>query len=221
MNLFKNYNMKYEIDNVIYSVEIIRKIRNKRTYIRIKDNNVIYVTTNTFVTNFQIKKLLKDYEQSIRRMIKAKEKENIWNNEFFYLGKKYNVIKTNTKDISFSDNNVYIGNINIDSFYKKEAKKIFEERLDYWYKSFTRKIPKPTLTIRKMTTRWGVCNTKDKKITLNLELIKHNTDCLDYVIVHELSHLIYADHSKNFWNLVEENYSNYKNIRKKMKNHEE
>ena len=68
-----------------------------------------------------------------------------------------------------------------------------------------------------MTTRWGVCNTKSKTITLNLELIKRDTKYLDYVIVHELSHLIYPDHSSKFWSLVEENCPNYKDIKKEMK----
>ena len=50
--------------------------------------------------------------------------------------------------------------------------------------------------------------------------MKHDIDCLDYVIVHELSHLVYGDHSKNFWNVVEENYPDYKEIRKGMKKYE-
>ena len=68
-----------------------------------------------------------------------------------------------------------------------------------------------------MTTRWGVCNTKSKTITLNLELIKRDTKYLDYVIVHELSHLIHANHSKEFWSLVEENCPDYKKIKNNMK----
>ena len=68
-----------------------------------------------------------------------------------------------------------------------------------------------------MTSRWGVCNISLKTITLNLELIKRDTKYLDYVIVHELSHLIHADHSERFWALVEENMSDYKKYRKEMK----
>ena len=68
-----------------------------------------------------------------------------------------------------------------------------------------------------MTSRWGVCNTKLRIITLNLELIKRDTKYLDYVIVHELSHLIYPNHSKDFWSLVEENISDYKKYRREMK----
>ena len=85
------------------------------------------------------------------------------------------------------------------------------------YNNFSREIDKPTLLIRKMTSRWGVCNTKDKNITLNLELMKRDIKYLDYVIVHELSHLVYANHSKKFWNVVSENIKDYKDIRKEMK----
>ena len=91
------------------------------------------------------------------------------------------------------------------------------EHLNTIYDNFSRKIPYPDLKIRKMSTRWGVCNTKLKTVTLNLELIKRDTKYLDYVIVHELSHLIHANHSREFWALVEENMPQYKKYRKEMK----
>ena len=68
-----------------------------------------------------------------------------------------------------------------------------------------------------MTTRWGVCNTRDKRVTLNLELMKKPIYCLDYVIMHELSHLIHANHSSDFWALVEENCSYFKQAKKILK----
>ena len=68
-----------------------------------------------------------------------------------------------------------------------------------------------------MTSRWGVCNLKNKNITLNLDLLKYDIVCLDYVIVHELSHFIYPNHSSNFWQLVSKYCPNYKEIRKKLK----
>ena len=68
-----------------------------------------------------------------------------------------------------------------------------------------------------MTSRWGVCNIRNHNVTLNIELSKYDMDCLDYVIVHELSHFIHHNHSKSFWNLVEKYYPNYKISRKKLK----
>ena len=68
-----------------------------------------------------------------------------------------------------------------------------------------------------MKTRWGVCNTKNNNVTLNYELYKYDIGCLDYVIVHELSHFIEANHSKKFWMVVEKYYPNYKEMRKKLR----
>ena len=89
--------------------------------------------------------------------------------------------------------------------------------LDKNYNKFTRKIPKPSLRIRRMTTRWGVCNTKTHVITLNLKLIERDPKYLDYVIMHELSHLIHGAHDSRFWSLVEENYPGCKKVAKEMK----
>ena len=94
---------------------------------------------------------------------------------------------------------------------------VFKEHLDYIYNRFTENVPYPNLVIRKMTTRWGVCNKKLEKVTLNSELIYKDIKCLDYVIVHELSHLIHGNHGKEFWALVEENKPDYKLIRKEMR----
>ena len=92
------------------------------------------------------------------------------------------------------------------------------EHLNLQYNKFTKRIPYPELKIRKMTSRWGVCNIKTKVITLNLEWIKRDTKYLDYVIVHELSHFIHPNHSKNFWLQVSKYYPNYKEIRKYLRN---
>ena len=69
-----------------------------------------------------------------------------------------------------------------------------------------------------MTSKWGVCNINKKIITLNLELIKLDLKYLDYVIIHELSHLIYANHSSLFWDLVGKYEPLYKKYLKQMKN---
>lgn len=210
--------MRFEYNNKIYDIVIEKKVNNKRTYIRVKKDLTIYVTTNIFITDKSILKVINDNYKSIAKMIQLKEKAFSNNEGFYYLGKKYDIIYVSHTNISLGEDKVFLNkDYDIYEFYKEKANKIFKERLEYNYNKFSQKIPKPSLRIRKMTTRWGVCNVKTKKITLNLELIKRNIKYLDYVIIHELSHLIHGNHSAYFWALVEENYPEYKKIVKEMK----
>ncbi len=213
--------MQVTIGDENYEVEIIRKLGNRNTYIRVKPDLKIYVTTNTFVTAKEIEKLIYKNTDFIIKMINKMEKKSSKNDGFMYLGSKYDVVKTSSDGIQLGSSKVFIGKnlteADIAKWYHKEAERIFAEHLENCYRLYTRNIPHPSLTLRKMTTRWGVCNTKTKRVTLNLELIKMPLYCLDYVIYHELSHLIYANHSREFWALVEENCPEYKKIRKYMK----
>lgn len=210
--------MTFLYNNMEYPVKVEKKRTNKNTYIRVKPDLTIYITTSIFASNKDIIKLIQENESSIVRMIENQKKKQDSNSGFFFLGKKYDPIYVEYCDISFGDEKVFINkNLDIDKWYKKQAKKIFQEHFDANYEKFSEKIPYPDLKIRKMTSRWGVCNTKLITVTLNLELIKREPKYLDYVIMHELSHLIEANHSKDFWKIVEKNCPNYKEIRKEMK----
>ena len=210
--------MKFNYNGIDYDIVIEKKTSTRNTYIRVKKDLKVHVTTNIFSSTHSIKRLIEENYDRICKMIDLQEVKFKNNNGFFYLGKQYIVIYSDVEGINFAGDKVFINhNFDIDNWYKKQAKKLFKERLDYNYSKFTRKIPYPKLRIRKMTTRWGVCNIKTHIITLNLELIKREVSYLDYVINHEMSHLIYGDHSSRFWKLVEENMPNYKKYRDEMK----
>ena len=210
--------MQFKVNNEIYDVVIIRKRTTRNTYIRVKEDMKIYVTTNTFTLNIFIKDLLEKSYNEIAKMIETQKRKNINNDGFYYLGKRYNIVYKDVRGIKLDEDNCYMKeDYDVDIFYKKEASKLFREKLEENYNKFTRKIPEPTLRIRKMKTRWGVCNVRTHVITLNLELIKRDPKYLNYVIMHELSHLIHGNHSKRFWNLVEENCPGCKKIGKEMK----
>ena len=59
-----------------------------------------------------------------------------------------------------------------------------------------------TVRIREMKTRWGSCNPSKGYINLNLKLIEKPTECIEYVVFHELAHLVHADHSMKFYNYL-------------------
>lgn len=212
--------MQISINNQDVEVIITKKVGNKNTYLRVKEDLCLHVTTSCFMSDKKIKEIINENMDSIIRMYEKQSLKQEFKNNFYYLGKKYDVVKTNSKEVIFGEDKIFVpNNLDIDKWLKKEATKLFKERLDYWYSNFDRKLPYPSLTIRKMTSRWGVCNSKLVRVTLNLELMKKDISCLDYVIVHELSHFIEMNHSDRFWKVVEANYPNYKRIRKIMKNY--
>ena len=209
--------MKYTIDNKEYEVIIIKK-NNKNTYLRVKEDMKIYVTTQRFTTKLMIKHLLDNNIEQIKKMINHQKKQNKKSEYFNYLGNSYEVFIDNVEEIKILDDAIYIKNqTQLDNWLKNKIKTLFKERLDYNYNRYQEKIPYPKLKIRTMKTRWGVCNIRDNSVTLNTKLIEYEIDKLDYVIIHELSHFIHFNHSKAFWNQVEKYTPNYKKIRNELK----
>ena len=210
--------MYFEYNNEKYEV-IIEKKNNKNTYIRVQEDLKIHVTTSKFTPKFMIQNLINSNRNVIINMIEKQKKELNKFSDNYYLGKKIDVMIINiVKKPNLEDNTLYVkSKSDIDKWYKKQTEIVFKEHLDNVYNRFTMDIPYPSLTIRKMKTRWGVCNKKLEKITLNSNLIYMDPKYLDYVIVHELSHFIHFDHSKSFCKLVSENEPNYKIIRKEMR----
>ena len=209
--------MNYTLDDKQYEVIIIKK-NNKNTYIRVKEDMKIYVTTNHFTSKLGIKNLLDNNKDALRKMIESQIKKNKKNEYFNYLGNSYEVFTDEVDEIKFLDDAIFVpSDAYLNKWLKKQIKQLFQERLDYNYNRYEEKIPYPKLKIRSMTTRWGVCNIRDNSVTLNSKLIEYGVDKLDYVIIHELSHFIHFNHSKSFWNQVGKYCPEYKQMRKELK----
>ncbi len=149
-----------------------------------------------------------------------------------YLGKQYRlkILKADSKQVVLKGGYIYI------SLPDTTDKKGIEKLLKRWYRTHAKKrfenylsesfmgmkkygIPYPNLVIREMKTCWGSCN-KSGKITLNLNLIKHSSLCIHYVIVHELCHLKYHNHSRDFYKLLKKVIPDWERRKYKL-NHEE
>jgi len=70
--------------------------------------------------------------------------------------------------------------------------------------------------VRKMKTRWGSCNIKARRIWLNLELAKKSLPCLEYVVVHEMLHLVERHHNDRFKSLMSELLPNWQTTRDEL-----
>lgn len=108
--------------------------------------------------------------------------------------------------------------VKIETFYnaflKKEARLYISERLESYAKKM--QLEYSGVRFRKMKRRWGSCDTK-KVITFNSRLIRLEVDMIDYVVVHELAHLVHMNHSKAFHELVRISLPNADSIHSLLK----
>lgn len=126
-----------------------------------------------------------------------------------------NMIIINTKDI----NNEYVEKVFTRWLYN-EAKNVFSEEVYRWNNIMNEyMIPIPQMQIRKMKSRWGSCIPSKKKICLNIMLMNVPVACMEYVVLHELTHFIEANHSKNFYKIIEKYMPDWK-VRKNKLNKE-
>lgn len=85
----------------------------------------------------------------------------------------------------------------------KQCREVFREILETCYPVFRKySVPMPSLRIRDMETRWGSCSSKRGVITLNKRLLVAPRHCIEYVVTHELCHLVHPNHSKRFYEFL-------------------
>ncbi len=89
-------------------------------------------------------------------------------------------------------------------WWKKAAEDVFQNELNSLYKKIFKKyqIAEPDIYVRKMKTLWGSCTPSKSKVTFNNYLFKANIRCIQYVVLHELTHLLYPNHSKQFYDFL-------------------
>ena len=209
--------MQINIGPYLVDVQIIRK-NNKNIYFRIKSDLNLYIYAPYLISKRELLKLVKDNEESIIKMYEKAQKMLNYEKEFYYLGDRYDIIfDEDSSCVIFSNQSITVKDQQmLDNFLKKETKRIFRQRVEDLKKLFNY-LPPFTIRIRKMKTRWGVCNRKNNIVTLNSELIKKDVTLLDYVIIHEFCHFKHPNHSALFWQEVANYYPDYKKARQRLK----
>jgi hypothetical protein len=99
-------------------------------------------------------------------------------------------------------------------FYQREAEKLIKTRIQIWSQQM-QLFPK-ALKFRNQKTRWGSCTSRGS-IQINWRLIGAPVEVIDYILIHELSHLKHMDHSQDFWSLVEQHCPQYQESEKWLK----
>lgn len=194
---------------------VIERKKIKNIYFRINEKKQIYVTCPKMVSEKEIGRLLEENRKSLERMYKKESKRQATNEKIMLLGKELDYVYY--KKVMFQDDLAFGPSVEaVNEYLEKHALPVFQKRLDIYMQDFDR-LPKFRLRVRKMKSRWGVCNKGSMTVTLNTLLIHKSYFLIDYVIVHELSHFEHMDHSKAFWAEVERHYPEYKKARKELR----
>ncbi len=166
--------------------------------------------------------------KSLQRKISRKPNEYIDGENHYFLGQKYilklekvisnpKVVLTDSEIIVSTVSGANIKDIQaaLDWFYRVELLGILDDLVPVWEKKICVSVSE--YTIRKMKTRWGSCSTQTGKLRFNLELAKHPLECIEYVVVHELAHLLEASHNARFKRLMTEFLPDWKQREKALK----
>jgi predicted metal-dependent hydrolase len=102
----------------------------------------------------------------------------------------------------------------VDEWYRSELKKAVPLLIAKWEPLLGVKVER--FFVQKMKTKWGSCNAETKSIRLNTELTKKPAECLEYVIMHEMAHLIVRHHDDCFTSLMDRHLPNWKLVRQTL-----
>lgn len=196
------------------------KARKKTLSLKISRCGEIIVRAPSFLDNIKVHQWILERTRWIEKQLARQESCKLPhvsyedNSQHFYLGKEYRLklmkLRPLVKPVSLLSECIEVNSQTLTKtqiknqlilWYRVEAKQIFQSRLHFFSELLPWVNKVPPLGIRTMKTRWGSCSSKGK-INLNLQLIKAPMACLDYVIVHELCHLVEFNHSPKFYELM-------------------
>ena len=182
------------------------------------------------IKRFAFSKLnwIKNQQKNINKKTRIKPYKYINDESHYFRGKSYTLIIVNNKSpfVELTDKHILL-NIPQDSIVE-ERKSVMEK----WYQKQllilipplikkwenTLNVSVDSFFIRKMKTRWGSCTPKSRRIRFNIELAKASPEILEYIVVHELIHLIEASHNIKFRALMDYFYPNWKYFKKELNN---
>ena len=171
-----------------------------------------------------IKKQRKEFDTQERQSVR----EFLSGESHYFMGTRYllNVIESNEKQRVELRNKKYMdlyvrpGHTKenreriVSQWYREELKRLIPEYIEKWGNPIG--VTVNEWGVKLMKTKWGTCNEQDKRIWINLELAKKNPRCLEYIIVHEMIHLLERHHNDRFKAYMDEFLPNWKSIRDEL-----
>ncbi|WP_238918381.1 SprT family zinc-dependent metalloprotease [Clostridium sp. YIM B02555] len=170
---------------------------------------------------------IKKQQEKYKNQLRQCEREYVSGESIYLWGKRYrlDVVYSNIcNDVKIKGNKLIFRvrqastteqreNV-LNDWYRKNIKEEIPQLLEKWQKIIG--VTVSDWGVKNMKTRWGTCNIEDKRIWLNLQLVKKPFECLEYVMVHELVHLLEKNHNKIFISYMDEFLPNWRKIKEEL-----
>ncbi|RLA17075.1 MAG: metal-dependent hydrolase [Gammaproteobacteria bacterium] len=153
---------------------------------------------------------IKKQQADFKKQVRQSEREMVTGESHYFMGKRFLLeviersgrhqveIKGNRKLLLYVKPNTSLDNrqLVLNEWYREQLKKRIPDLLSRWQEQIG--VYSQDWRVKKMKTKWGSCNIAAKRIWLNLELAKKPPECLEYILVHELVHLLERHHNDRF-----------------------
>ena len=217
------------VDDLVVKIKYRKNMKN--IYLKVEKNADVVVSAPPRTPNYLIKKLIRDNIDEIKlrrnniltngytvKQYVTGEKHIIFGREFVLevrLGNK-NVVKLSDDKIILVTKDKGQDREQIVTSYLRKV--LYNKALGFINKyEKIMGVHAEQLRIKKMKTRWGTCNIEAKRIWINYELIKYPIECLEHIVVHELTHLLETNHTPRFYALLGKYYPNFRENDKLIK----
>lgn len=218
-------------------VEIVRKnIKNIHLGVYPPEGSV-RVSVPRHITNENVRlaivsrlSWIKRRQEEFKKQPRQTEREYVSGESHYYQGKRYilDVVERHGKHaLSLKSNAKMILQVSpgtskenralvVNNWYRQQLKKVIPQFLNKWQPVIGKEAN--SWGVKKMKTKWGSCNIAKRRIWINLELAKKSSECLEYILVHELIHLYERHHNDNFRRLMDKFLPNWQQSRDLLKN---
>jgi hypothetical protein len=217
------------VDDLVVTIKYRKNMKN--IYLKVEKNADVVVSAPPRTPNYLIKKLIRDNidEIKLRRnnilMNDYTMKQYVTGEKHIIFGKEFVLeVKLGNKNVvRLSDDKIILVIKDKDQDREQIVTSYLRKVLYNKALEFSNKYEKimgvraEQLRIKKMKTRWGTCNIEAKRIWINYELVKYPIECLEHIVVHELTHLLETNHTPRFYALLGKYYPNFRENDKLIK----
>lgn len=187
-------------------------------------------TDDDAIRLFVISKLdwIRKQQRELQEQERISARQYLSGESHYYLGERYllNVLYTKGRQtveiVGKKEMNLFVRENStieqreriMNKWHREQLKSLIPSYIDKWEKKMDVQVE--DWGVRRMRTKWGSCNIQDKRIWLNLELAKKPSHCLEYVVVHEMVHLLERNHNERFRAYMDKFLPNWRAIKAEL-----